>query len=403
MNHFSKIFQQTFWQIVGKIVTSLSTFIILGIVARIYGESGTGVFTLTLTYLAIFYLLSDFGFNAHVLRKLKVKSKKLKVEWQKLLGTRLIWSIILVALAVGILPLWPFATPEFSKAVIFGSLAIVAAGVFSTTNLIFQSQLRYDLSVLASSLGTILSLALFIYLSLLKWPIPLLLSAHMLGWMAVALIALALVRKLLQKMTPIYDIQYAKYLFKQSWPIAATLAVNVVYFRADSFMIAYFKSVSEVGIYNVAYSVFQSALILPTFIMNSYYPLMLKSLAGIKLVGFGLLGLASIGTVTTLIFAPLVINILTAGGFEGSVQSLQILSLGFPAYFLSALLMWLLVLRGKYNQMLLIYTLGLIFNLILNFIYIPQYSFLAASWITVISEYLILLMQIFLFRGILFP
>lgn len=403
MQSLLKISQQTFWQILGKIVTSLSTFIILGIVARIYGEAGTGVFTLTLTYLAIFYLLSDFGFNAHVLRKLEVKSKKLKVEWQRLLGTRLLWSVILVALAVGTLPLWPFATPEFSKAVIVGSLAIVAAAVFSTTNLIFQSQLRYDLSVLASSLGTILSLALFIYLSLLKLSIPFLLSAHMLGWMAVALIALALIKKLLHKTTPIYDMRYTKYLFKQSWPIAATLAVNVVYFRADSFMIAYFKSVSEVGIYNVAYSVFQSALILPTFIMNSYYPLMLKSLAGIKLVGFGLLGLASIGTVTTLIFAPLVINILTASGFEGSVQSLQILSLGFPAYFLSALLMWLLVLKGKYKQMLLIYALGLVFNLILNFIYIPQYSFLAASWITVISEYLILLMQIFLFRGILFP
>lgn len=403
MNHFSKIFQQTFWQILGKIVTSLSTFIILGIVARIYGEAGTGVFTLTLTYLAIFYLLSDFGFNAHVLRKLKVKSEKLKVEWQKLLGTRLIWSIILVALAVGMLPLWPFATPEFSKAVVFGSLAIVAAGVFVTTNLIFQSQLRYDLSVLALSLGTILSLVLFIYLSLLKLPPPFLLLAHLLGWMAVALIALVLVRKFLHRLTPIYDIQYTKYLFKQSWPIAATLALNVVYFRVDSFMIAYFKSVSDVGIYNVAYSVFQSALVLPAFIMNSYYPLMLKSVHGIKLVGFGLFGLASIGTVTTLIFAPLIINILTAGGFAGAVQSLQILSLGFPAYFLSALLMWLLVLKGKYKQMLLIYTLGLVFNLILNFIYIPQYSFLAASWITVISEYLILLMQIFLFRGILFP
>lgn len=72
MNHFSKIFKQTSWQILGKVVTSVSTFVILGMVARNYGKEGTGVFTLALTYLAVFYVLSDFGFNAHVLKKFTI-------------------------------------------------------------------------------------------------------------------------------------------------------------------------------------------------------------------------------------------------------------------------------------------------------------------------------------------
>lgn len=394
MNHLTKIFQQTLWQVLGKVVTSLSTFIILGLVARNYGTLGTGIFTLALTYLAIFYLLADFGFNAHVLRKIKSQKSKIRSEWNKLFGTRILWSGVLLILAVGLLPFWPFATPEFSTAVLLGSLAIVASSVFVTCNLIFQRELKYNLSVIASSLGTLISLAAFIILIVLKLPIPWLLVAHLIGWIAIALGALVSVRKFASKVLPVFDFQYTFSLFKESWPIAATLSLNVLYFRADSFMIAYFKSVSDAGVYNVAYSVFQSALVLPTFIMNAYYPLMLKSLGKVKFMGLGLLGISFIGTVVTIIFAPAIIRFLTGGGFAGSQESLQILSLGFPAYFLSALLMWLLILRGQYKAMFLLYMSGLIFNLAFNLLYIPQYSYFAASWITVISEYFILFLQI---------
>lgn len=394
MQILKKITTQTLWQILGKVVTSLATFIILAMVARNYGEAGTGIYTLSLTYLAIFYLLSDFGFNAHMLRKLKVKSEQLKVEWQRLLGTRLMWSAVLAILAIGLLPFWPFATAEFTQAVALGALAIVATGIFVTCNLIFQSRLRYDLSVLASSLGTVVGLAAFVYLVLSKYPVPILLLAHFSGWLVIAIAAVILLRKMILVISPIFDIPYTIDLFKLSWPIGATLVLNVVYFRADSFMISIFRSNAEVGIYNLAYAVFQTALVLPTFIMNSYYPLMLKSLKGIKFIGLGLLALAFLGTLVTAILAPVMIKILTGEGFVGSAQSLQILALGLPAYFLSALLMWILVTKGRYKIMLAIYTLGLVFNLSLNFIYIPQYSFLAASWITVISEYLILGMQL---------
>lgn len=410
MSHFLKIFQQTVWQILGKIVTTLSTFIILGAVARNYGEVGTGVFTLALTYLAIFYLLADFGFNAHVLRKFSIcfsnclrqnnsqrfQNRKLRlfsIEWRKLLGVRLFWSTVLVVLAVGLLSFWPFSTTEFNKAVIFGSLAIIGSSIFVTCNLVFQSRLKYNLSVLASSFGAVVSLFIFVFLSTLKYPISFLLFAHLINWVVIAIVALFLIRRFLRSVLPIFDLQYSVTLFKRSWPIAATLSLNVLYFRADSFMIAYFKSVSDAGIYNVAYSVFQSALVLPAFVMNSYYPLMLRSLGGIRYMGLGLLGLSLFGSGVILIFAPIIIKILTGSGFAGSIQILQILSLGFPAYFLSSLLMWLLITKGKYKSMFLLYTSGLVFNLILNLIFIPKYSFFAASWITVISEYLILAMQ----------
>src|SRR5258708_32777627 len=141
MDILAKISKQTLWQLLSKLITSISTFIILGIVARNYHETGTGIFTLALTYLAMVNLLADFGFNAHELRKGQI-------EWQELLGTRIAWSGILLGLAIALLFFLPFNNPSFSRAVIFGILAIFPFSVFITCNLIFHKQLRYDLSSL---------------------------------------------------------------------------------------------------------------------------------------------------------------------------------------------------------------------------------------------------------------
>lgn len=406
MKSFFKISQQTFWQILGKAVTSLSTLLVLSLVARNYGEAGTGIFTLSLTYLAIFYLLSDFGFNAHVLKKVSnlpsaEQSSEFIVhsEWNKLFGTRILWSVFLVILSISILPLSPFTNAEFSQASIFGSLAILFSGIFVTCNLLFQQKLNYQLSTLSSSIGTIFGLALFAYLILNNYSIPHLLLAHLLSWVVTSVSALFLVIRFFGSAVPIFSARYVSSLFKASWPIALTLALNVIYFRADSFMIAAFKSTSDVGIYNLAYSVFQNILVLPTFIMNSYYPLMLKNFKSIKLIGFTLVGLSLFALLLTAFFSSLIIKILAGGSFLGAIPSLQILSLGFPAYFLSALLMWVFISKGMYKLMVLIYAIGLGFNIVANFYFIPQYSYLASSWITILSEYLILTLQgLILFR-----
>lgn len=386
MQSLHKVSQQTLWQLIGKIVTSLSTFIILGLVARTYGEEGTGVFTLSITYLGIFYLLSDFGFNAHVL-------KEKSIQWNKLLGTRILWSIALILISIGLLPFLPFATKDFSAAVMFGSLAILASGVFVSSNLLFQSKLRYDLSVLASSIGTLVGLGAFIALSYSSLPSPTLLLAHLLSWVVIAGVSLVLIKKITPSISPVFNFSYMKTLLKDSWPIAVTLALNVVYFRADAFMISVLRSNSEVGIYNIAYSVFQTALVLPTFIMNAYYPLLLKSFKEVKKVALILLGLALAGTAVTYFLSPFIIALLTGKGFLGSIESLRILSFGFPAFFLSSLLMWVLVTKGKYKSLLIIYLIGLMVNILLNSIFIPEGSFIAASYITVFSEYLILILQ----------
>lgn len=402
MRKILKISQQTLWQIIAKIITALATFSILGLVARNYGEEGTGIFTLTTTYLGIFYLLADFGFNAYILSR----ADKVENEWNKLLGTRLVWALFLIVVALVVFPILPFATPFLFAAIIFGSLDILASAIFVTNNLIFQSKLRYDFVTKATLVGTTTGLILFLVVLTFKPTVPVLLLAFLSGGVIIAPTSTYLVKQFVSKVKPVFDITYTKELFIKSWPIAVTLALNVVYFRIDAFLVSGYRGLSDAGVYNLAYQVFQTILVLPTFVMNAYYPLMLQSLKE-NLIKFEqqlkwgfitLLIMALIGTAVVYISAPLIIEIISGQGFDGSVKVLRILSFSFPAYFLSSLLMWVMVARKKTKIMVLIYLTGLFFNLAANLIFIPQYSYIAASWITGLSEYLILLLQLLVLR-----
>lgn len=389
-----KILEQTSWQVFGKIITSLSTILILAFVTRNYGESGTGLFTMVLTYLAFFYLAADFGINAHVL-------KKIQIEFRKLLGFRILWGLTLSLIAILVAPLMPFNNILFYQSVQFGAAAIIGYGVFITTNAIFQSRLRYDLSVISAVVGVLVSSGIILWGVLNHLPAPFLISAHSIGWVLTAVLSLILARRFVSKLWPLIDFSFIRSTVIEAWPISLSLVLNVVYFRVDSYLLAIFKSFADVGIYNLSYQVFQSALVLPTFIMNAYYPQMLDVFKNIKLfkstlvsAGILLLSLSLIGCVATILISPLLINILTGGsGFAGSAISLQILALSLPAYFLSSLLMWTLVTVKMYKQMLAIYGIGLFVNVALNILLIPRYSFLAAASVTGISEYLILLLQ----------
>lgn len=399
MDILKKIFQQTSWQVLGKAVSSLSTILILGLVSRNFGTTGTGIYTLVLTYLSFFYLAADLGINAYILPHLLKENST--HTFQKLLGLRITLSLVLMLLSALIVLLWPVDL-SFRQAALFGLPAILGAGIFATSSALFQSKLRFDLQVLSSSFGAIITLFIVWLITISSTDTSKLLAGQSLGLLTGGVLSLVLIRNY-TKLLPIFNFSYIKQVLLESWPISATLLLNIVYFRLDAFILTAVKSYSEVGIYNVSYQIFQSLLVVPAYIMNSFYPMMLKDFSedfakfktNFKKAMLLMFGIGLVGTLLTLLLSPQVIDIVTGSkGFADSASSLRILSLGFPGFFVTSVLMWALITFKKYKTMLVIYIVGLIFNTALNLILIPQYSYFAASAVTVASEYLILGLQI---------
>lgn len=395
MKQLLKVSQQTLWQLLGKTISSVTAFITLTLIARNYGQEGLGIYTLAVTYLTIFFIVVDLGFNAYVLTLLELGKDKAN----DLFNIRFYWSLFLSLIALLVSFIIPIGDSLFKTAVIMGLITILANGIYNSANLVFQFKLRYERSTIAVCLGAITYLVTMITLVAANTAPQLLILALSLGWLVNSLASLFLVGRFHKFNLTRPNFFYFWQLLKKVWPISATLILNVIYFRFDAFILAATRSLSEAGIYNLSFTIFQTALVLPTFIMNSYYPIILKELKDKNLlfnqlkVVFGIMiGISILGTVFTFMLSSLIIDLIGGDKFKDSVTSLKILSLSFPAFFTSALLMWVFVSFKKYLVLLYIYFVGLLVNVGLNFIYTPTYSYISTSWITVFSEYFILLL-----------
>lgn len=398
MQIIRSVTKETFWQLVGKVGSLVSTILVLGIITRTYGETGLGINTLTFTYLAFFYLSADLGLNAYVLQRMHQHPE----DANKLFNLRFYLSIMLSLLALMLLPFLPFNNYQFNLSVAIGVLTVVGYGVVNSANLIFQYNSGYKYSAIASLVGVLGVLPLTLVLVYLRVSVEFLALTSLLTWFINSVVSLNLVKRFYKFKLILPELSFFKVTIRGAWPIATTLIINTLYFRVDSFILTADYNFSEVGSYNLAYQVFQNVIVLPTFIMNGYYPLMLKSLNESKAVFFEqfkkmmliLLGLSAIAALGGWFLAPLIVRILAGKGFLGSVESLKLLSLSYPAFFVSSLFIWVLMAFKKYKVMFLIYLFGFMVNVILNLIFIPKFSYIAASWVTVICEYLILCLQL---------
>ena len=397
----------TLVQFFGKLISSGIGFVITLIIARYFGVEGFGEFTKITAYVALFYLVSDFGLNAVFLKE----EKKEKLSFINLLSLRIAWSAVLVFFALAILIFLPADLAGgkgyslISKVGILITLPTVLTYAVSLSfNALFQKNLRYDRSVLAASLGSLTTIFLLYIFVRVKLPLTFSLSSYLLGGMVGITSAYFLAKKYLGKQISLADdfliqnLTSWKTLFKKSLPLGLTLIFNLIYFRFDIFILAFARPNIDVGIYGLAYKFFEFPLAIPTFFMNAIYPVILRSklnppAGGLKskitkkATVFLLTSSLAIGA-ACLILAPLIS--LVKADFTASILPFRILSLSLPLFFLTSFYMWIYVADGRQNKLLLVYGIGMVFNILLNLIFIPKFGYNGAAVITVISEGLVL-------------
>ncbi|MBU4381375.1 polysaccharide biosynthesis C-terminal domain-containing protein, partial [Patescibacteria group bacterium] len=61
-------------------------------------------------------------------------------------------------------------------------------------------------------------------------------------------------------------------------------------------------------------------------------------------------------------------------------------------FFLSSPYSWALVVMEKQKRLPVFYGLGLIFNVVANLILIPQYGYMACAYITILTEFIVLIL-----------
>lgn len=388
----------TGFQVVGKAISSVAGLLVTLIIATTYGPSGYGDFVKITTFVSFFYLLADFGINAIALKKWeRISDPPTSPIYQTLVGLRILLGTSLVIVANTIVFLLPTGdnqgyTHLVKVGILLLSPAILAQGLITTANAYFQRKLRYDYATRGLLVGSIISVPALWLLSRL-WPTPsgIIAATSVVGMSYIVTAAYGMIVATGKNKKFLVDFQplHMKSLFTAAIPFGLTLLFNTLYFRIDSVIMTLYRSTEEVGIYGYVYKFFEVPLVVPTFFMNAVYPLLLtaKKDAFQKLATKSLLLLTTASLFITAglwICAPFLAIVRTE--FAAGINLYRILILGLPFFFISSLLMWILVARGRQKTLLGIYGTSMLLAIICNYIFVPTYGALAASWITVLGE-----------------
>ncbi len=409
--HKQHVAWNTTAQIAGKLISAGATLLGSLLIARRFGVIAYGDFTKVITFIAPFYLVADFGLNAIFLQKQSLRTgKKIDTsdDWSTLVTLRIAGSVLLLFIALGVLSFLPQGnnqgyTPLVRLGIILFVPTILFQSLLTTANALFQKHLRYDLSAVATSIGVSLG-TLFVWIVTIVFSDALGVIASIGALGIGSFIAMTLAYMLSRRFASRIVFQsFSKHIlpfFVDAFPLGLTLLFNLVYFRIDSFILTLTRSTQEVGIYGLAYKFFEFPLAIPTFFMNAAYPLLLQTvqknndhthhrLPALVIQSGRILFVSSLLAVLFFWFLSPFVSWVRPE-FQASVAPLRVLSLGLPFFFLTSVTMWTLVAYKKQAMLLGIYGVSMLGNILANIIFIPTYGYMAAAWITVISELCVL-------------
>ncbi|MCL4354873.1 oligosaccharide flippase family protein [Patescibacteria group bacterium] len=403
------IAKNTFFQTIAKIFTAGTGFLITILIAKSFGAAGYGDFVKITTFTAFFYLAIDLGLNAVFLQEENGESKYKDLFYLRVL-IAFITFLITNAIAF-FLPYNLLLNTGFSENVKLGififSFSFFSQAIILSTSALFQKKLTYFFYMLAIIIGSLINLAAVYFSTTVFSSLTTTIFALLLGGGITAFFAMIFLKK---SVLPIkMDYQFSKRIIIKALPLSIMLIFNLVYFRADTFLLAFFKESKEVGIYGLSYKFFDFLIALPLFLSNSIYPLLLQNKKNFRkfnaLTKTYLLVFLCAGIIFVIPFwfiSPLFAMIKTE--YLEAVLPFKILLLSLPIFFATSFLQWIFISLERQKFLMYIYFVSAVVNVVLNLIFIPKYSYFASAVITGISEtivFVVLLVSLFNLKIIL--
>lgn len=388
------VFTNTFYQVAGKSIVAFFGILTTILLTRYLGVLGFGQFNIILAYFAFAGTFADFGLGLLLAREL-AKGKAGVSLVNAIFTLRIVISFLVLLVFILISFFLPY--PQIVKQGIiiyaFGNFFLLLYNLYYS---VFQAKLKLERHLIAQSLGSLLVLLLtFLFISF-KFSFVWFILSQTLGYIAMFLIGLGLLDKKLN-----LNINFTLFaeIIKNAWPLSLTGIIAIFYSRADIIILSFFKDpnvTSDVGIYSVAYRIFEVLVIFGTFFTNALFPVFVRKLktrefSSLLRESLIISSLTAVLSIIILIFlAKYIILIIAGEKFMEAILPLQILGFAFVLSLFLNIYYSLIIALNRQKQTILVGLVALTFNFISNVIFIPKFSYLASSILTVITTVIIL-------------
>jgi O-antigen/teichoic acid export membrane protein len=378
-----------------KILSTVFALIGIGLITRYLGQEGFGVYTTALAFLAFFGALGDWGIYQVATREISRPKSNEKYIIANAMGIRIAVCVGIVLITPVIVYFLPYST-ELKIAIIIVSFSYVFSSLYQTLIGLFQKRLIMDRVTIAEFASKAIQVAL-IYIGIKMNLGFYFIIGTLLVNMIISFTVIFLLSRKFIKFKPAFDFSYWKKFLAQSIPLGLSVAVTFLYFKADIILLSLMKPAEDVGVYGAAYKVIENISFFPAMIVGLVMPMMaynifkdrekFKFLVEKNFKVFVILVIPLI--IGTWFLADGIINIIAGSAFATSALLLKILIFALAFIFFGHLFTNVLIVAKLQKQLLTALIICAVFNITLNLIFIPQYSYYATSVISVGTELLV--------------
>ena len=394
-----RIYKNFFIASVSRLFTAVVGLIIIGFLTRHLGQTGYGVYETILSYLFIFTILADFGLHIVHVREISRHPEKEEFISGNIFTLRLISLILVIVLAVIVGSFLPYSA-ETKTGILVATIFVFFSSLSQILSGIFQKYHTFYLVSFSDVLTRLIQLGLVFYA--IKADLGLLAFIWILSVTAGTQFAIIffLSRRFI-KFHFTFDFSYAREILKVSLPVAASILFTAIYIRTDALMLSLMKPASDVGIYRLAAKILETIVFFPALLveltMPSFSSFAFEARHIFKSIfrkTFNILFILAVPIVIFLIvLARPIILILGGEGFLSSVLPLQILAFVVGLVFLNNLGGKALIALELQKAGMWVYISGAVLNILANLLVIPRYSYIGASFTTLMTEVVVTILM----------
>ncbi|OIO19340.1 MAG: hypothetical protein COY69_02065 [Candidatus Magasanikbacteria bacterium CG_4_10_14_0_8_um_filter_32_14] len=394
MSVTKQVAHNTFFQMLGKVVSTFFGLAAVAMMTRYLGQEKFGWYITTISFLSVVGILIDFGMTpvtAQMLGENKFSKEKI---FNNLITFRFFSALFFLSLAPLVALLFPY--PNTVKIAIgFSAISFLAIALNQVFVGFLQEKLQMHIQALGEIIGRIILVG-GLFVAIYN-------QANFLTIMWVIIIAsiaytttLYLFIRKKTKLNFSFDKDIWREIIKKMWPIAVAIIFNVVYLKGDILLLSYFDTQTNVGIYGAAYRVIDIVVQTAMMVMGIMLPLLAQSWAQKNKeefkqryqTAFDAMMILAIPMFVGLFLLSHKIMVLVAGQkFLISGDALQILSLAILGVFWAGIFGHLVVAVNLQKEVLWVYISNAVITFTGYMIFIPQYGMYGAAWMTVFSEW----------------
>jgi len=382
------IAHNTLIQAVGRFVSVGLTLVVFLLVARHLGVADYGQLVTATAFLQLFSLVVDLGLYIYLTKTLGEPGVDAAVVTSNVFSLRIVSAVCIVGLAPLIVMLMPYP-PAVKVSVGVMAISFIAATSTQALSGIFQHALRTARFIVSDIIGRVVLLAATV--------VAIQLGAGIVGISATvslgSLVTLGLTILAARRLVPFrfsVDLGAWRKIFLSVWPIALSIALNVVYFKVDTLVLSWYHSSYDVGLYGAPFRILEALISIPAMISGLLTPLLATAYLtdrarfgrllqrGLELLLF--LGLPMV--IGTQFIADDVMR-LVAPEFSDSGSALRLLMVATFSIFIGYLYSNTVVVVNKQRAIVWAYAIGAVVSVGLCFAVIPRWSYLGAAGVAI--------------------